>query len=60
MTEACLLTLVKGRRLQPVTGVWRDGRVGDWVFGHPRTADRPVGANVKVLRDGRVTKIYRR
>jgi hypothetical protein len=51
---------VKGRRLQPVTGVWRDGRVGDWVFGHPRTADRPVGANVKVLRDGRVTKIYRR
>jgi hypothetical protein len=59
-TEACLLTLAKGHRIQPVSGIWRRGGVARWVFAHPHTANRPLGANVKVLRDGRVTKIYRR
>ena len=60
MTEACLLTLVKGHRVQPVTGTWRGGGVTRWVVGHPQPANSSLGANVKVLRDGRVTKIYRR
>lgn len=60
MTEACLLTLVKGHRALPITGIWRGSGVARWVFGHPLTANSTLGANVRVLRDGRVTKIYRR
>lgn len=59
-TEACLLTLAKGHRVLPVTGIWRGGDVASWVFGHPKPANSTLGANVKVLPDGRVTKIYRR
>jgi len=56
--QACLLTLMKSRRFQLVTGVWRDGRVVHWSFGRAITADKaPGGSNVKVLPDGRVTKI---
>jgi hypothetical protein len=59
--EACLLTLVKPGRLQPVTGIWR-GRVGvhRWSFGQTIRTDSFLGRNVKVLPDGRVTKIYLR
>ena len=59
--QACLLALMKSGRLQIVTGTWRDGRVLRWSFGRAIPAVRiPGGSNVKVLPDGRVTKIYLR
>jgi hypothetical protein len=58
--EACLLMLAKPGRIQVVTGIWRAGRVEGWSFGHPIPTTRPLDANVRLLPDGRVTKIYRR
>lgn len=59
--QACLLTLVKPRELQPVTGIWRNERVPRWSFGRVIGTDTaPVHANVRILGDGRVTKIHRR
>jgi hypothetical protein len=59
--EPCLLTLVKAQRIQPVTGVWRQGRVVRWAFGRAIAIDKlPGRSNIKVLPDGRVTKIYLR
>ena len=53
--------LVKSGRLQPITGVWRGMGVRRWSFGRPLTTDKvPNGSNIKVLSDGRVTKIYLR
>jgi hypothetical protein len=58
---ACLLTLVRRKRVQPVTGLWRNGVVRRWWFERPLTANRAPGpTNVKVLTDGRVTKVYLR
>lgn len=58
---ACLLTLSKQGRLQIVTGAWRAGHVRRWVFGPVgRIAGAPRYGNVRVLPDGRVTKISRR
>jgi hypothetical protein len=57
--EACLLTLRKPGEIQVVTGVWRAGGVGRWSFGHPIPSRRPFYANVRLLPDGRVTRIYR-
>jgi hypothetical protein len=58
---ACLLTLVRGTRVRPVTGLWRNGRVGRWSFGRPLTTSHAPGrTNVRVLGDGRVTKVYLR
>jgi hypothetical protein len=59
--EACLLTLWKTRTLRQVTGIWRNGRVIQWVF-RPAIASTitPPPSNIRVLPDGRVTKVYRR
>gem|GEM_PF-2667176 len=58
---ACLLTLVRHTRVQPVTGLWRHGRVSRWSFGGRLTTSRAPGrTNVRVLPDGRVTKVYLR
>jgi hypothetical protein len=56
---ACLLTLARPGQIQLVSGVWHSGRVTRWSFGRtiPNTTPLP-GANVKLLPDGRVTKIY--
>lgn len=64
--DVCLLTLNKEGRSQQVTGHWRSGHVTNWSWStvHIRTATRaaaaPFAGNVRVLADGRVTKIYRR
>jgi hypothetical protein len=58
--QACLLRLVKSARSQVVTGKWRDGRVARWSFGRSAAADKVPGSNVKLLPDGRVTKLYLR
>ena len=57
-TEACLLTVAKTGKIQFVTGVWRVGHVSRWSWGHPILTTRPFFANVRLLSDGRVTKIY--
>ena len=57
-TEACLLTVAKTGKIQFVTGVWRVGHVSRWSWGHPIPTTRPFFANVRLLSDGRVTKIY--
>ena len=58
--EACLLVLVKSGRLQPVTGIWHGAGVPRSSFGRPIKTGKAPGANVRVLPDGRVTKIYLR
>jgi hypothetical protein len=59
-TQACLLTLWRPRTAQVVIGVWRDGRVMRWSWGSVTPPTPYLSANVKLLPDGRVTKIYRR
>lgn len=57
----CSLMLLKQGRLQLVNGRWRDGRVRQWMFERPlATEDGPPVSNVRILADGRVTKLYRR
>lgn len=57
----CQLMLVRGGEVQPITGVWRDGQVTGWSFGPAITSGKaPARSNVKVLPDGRVTKVSRR
>jgi hypothetical protein len=57
--QACLLTISKPGQIQVVTGIWRIGHVSRWSFGHPIPTTRPFFPNVRILPDGRVTKIYR-
>jgi hypothetical protein len=57
-TEACLLTVAKPVKIQVVTGVWRVGHVSRWSWSHAIPTTRPFFANVRLLSDGRVTKIY--
>lgn len=57
---ACLLTVVKRRTVQIVTGRWRTGHVGRWSFGHVIPATMRLPGNVRLLPDGRLTKIYLR
>jgi hypothetical protein len=59
-TEACLLTVAKRGTIQLVTGRWRGGGVSGWSWGRVITTAHPFAANVRLLPDGRVTKIYRR
>lgn len=60
---ACVLTIMKRGTVQNVTGMWRSARVAGWTFGRAipdATNHPPVDAsNVRLLADGRVTKIYR-
>lgn len=59
-TPACVLLLVKSRRMREVVGPWRSGRVTRWRFSPLFSADEiRLPSNVKVLTDGRVRKIYR-
>jgi hypothetical protein len=58
---ACLLTLVQPGAIRLVTGIWRGGGVSRWSFGRALPTTRPSRpANVRLLRDGRVAKLYRR
>jgi hypothetical protein len=61
---ACLMTIVKHGKLRSVTGPWMTNGVDRWTFGRALAATRtyppPGAANVRLLPDGRVTKIYRR
>jgi hypothetical protein len=56
---ACLLTLAKPGEIRTVTGIWRAAGVSRWSFGPPIPTSKPFFANVRLLSDGRVTKIYR-
>ncbi len=51
--------MAKPGEIQVVTGRWRAGHVSRWSFGHPIPTTKPFFANVRLLSDGRVTKIYR-
>jgi len=61
---ACLMTIIKRGAFRIVTGRWKGTGVDRWTFARaiPATKnDPPLGAaNVRLLADGRVTKIYRR
>jgi hypothetical protein len=57
---ACLLTLAKPGAIRIVTGIWASDGIRRWSFGHPIPTRKPFFENVRLLRDGRVTKIYRR
>jgi hypothetical protein len=61
---ACLMTIIKRGGLRIVTGTWTANGVARWTFGHTIAERRnypPMEtANVRLLADGRVTKIYRR
>ena len=60
---ACLMTIMKRGSVRLVTGPWTRNGVTTWTFGRTLAARRnspPVDvANVRLLADGRVTKIYR-
>jgi hypothetical protein len=56
---ACLLTVAKPRAIRVVTGIWSTSTVSRWSFGRPIPPSKPFVANVRLLSDGRVTKIYR-
>jgi hypothetical protein len=58
-TVACVLTLATPGEVRFVTGAWRAGGVTRWSFGRPIPTSKPFFANVRLLADGRVTKIYR-
>jgi hypothetical protein len=58
--QACLLRLVKSERSQVVTGKWRNGGVARWSFGRVTAVGKVPGSNVKLLPDGRMTKLYLR
>jgi hypothetical protein len=59
-SPACLLALAQHRDIRTVTGIWKAGGVSRWTFGRAFPKSRPFVANVRLLADGRVTKIYRR
>lgn len=56
--EACVLTIAKKREIRVVTGVWRAGHVSRWLFGRPIRKTKPLIANVRLLPNGRVVKVY--
>lgn len=55
---ACLLTFAKSGTIHEITGIWRAGGVDDWSFDHGFPVNDTVVPNVRLLPDGRVTKIY--
>ena len=58
---ACVLTLAKTGAIRQIVGIWNAGSVLGWAFGRSiPTTTTPVVANVRLLTDGRVTKVYRR
>jgi hypothetical protein len=61
-SEACLLMLHRAGMVQLVTGRWHDGRVERWAWGRVGAATTALtgAANVRLLPDGRLTKVYSR
>lgn len=59
-SQACFMTVAKRGQIELVTGIWKSSTVSRWVFGRPLPTSRGIVANVRLLADGRVTKIYRR
>ena len=59
-SPACVLTVEKRGTIREVIGIWRAGAVAGWTFGRSIRTTVPFAANVRLLTDGRVTKIYRR
>ena len=57
---ACLLAVATPGQIRIVTGLWATAGVSRWSFGRPILTSKPFFANVRLLSDGRVTKIYRR
>jgi hypothetical protein len=57
---ACLLTIAKRSESRIVTGTWSGTGVARWTFGRVFPGRHLIGANVRLLADGRVTKIYLR
>jgi hypothetical protein len=59
---ACVLTIMKRNEIRNVTGRWKSAGVTQWTFGRPIRTNKInlLAANVRLLPDGRVTKIYRR
>jgi hypothetical protein len=59
--SGCILHLRRKGRFLAVNGPWRNGRVAKWSFGPSGriSGDQHIPSNVRVLPDGRVTKIYR-
>ena len=59
---ACVLTIMKHNEVRTVTGRWKSAGVSHWTFARPIPTRNPklLAANVRLLADGRVTKIYRR
>ena len=56
---ACVLTVAKPGEIRNVTGIWKTAGVSRWSFGLPIPTSKPFLSNVRLLSDGRVTKIYR-
>src|SRR6478672_3808081 len=58
---ACVLTIMKRGSVRTVTGRWKNAAVSQWTFSRPIPTDKVnlLTANVRLLADGRVTKIYR-
>jgi hypothetical protein len=58
-SSACLLAVSTPGRIRIVVGTWRAGHVRRWSFGPPIPTTKPFFANVRLLSDGRVSKISR-
>jgi hypothetical protein len=54
---ACLLSVRRRAGLELVTGMWTGTGVRSWTFGRSFPSAHPPPANVRLLPDGRVTKI---
>jgi hypothetical protein len=57
---ACLLSIAKRSESRIVTGTWTGSGVARWSFGRVFRGSHHIGPNVRLLADGRVTKIYLR
>jgi hypothetical protein len=59
LAPVCSLVLVTDTRAQQLVGVWKNGRVTRWLLGASLPSSNSFTSNVRVLSDGRITKIYR-
>jgi len=59
-SQACLMTVSKRGEIRLVTGIWKNAGVSRWTFGRWSPTNTPFPSNVRLLPDGRVTKIYLR
>lgn len=57
--EVCAMTVSMRHETRNITGIWKTAGITRWTFGRAvRASNGPLQANVRLLRDGRVTKIY--